>query len=165
MIGILGDIPFNVSFNGNRADALNFKDLKQIGGANYEKHVRRRNKPSLELVDLENGKISLNISFRSDFGADPKKLLQKIDSYTKEGTVLDFVLGVDFVGTGKYVITNYDAGYEYISNNGGVRKIDLIVNLEEYLEEITQNSFVTIKSKNSVEKSIVSEDFNQGAIG
>jgi phage protein U len=164
MIGILGDIPFNVSFDGNTTEILNFLNLKQGGAANYEKHSRRRNKPSLELVDLENNKINLNITLRSDFGIEPRELLKKIDNYMNDGEILDFILGGDFIGSGEYVITSYDAGYEYISNNGKVRKIDMSLSLEEYSEEITQDIGVVIKSKNQVEQTTVKKDFNQGAV-
>ncbi|ADO82806.1 phage tail protein [Ilyobacter polytropus] len=164
MIGILGDIPFNVSFDGNTTEILNFLNLKQGGAANYEKHSRRRNKPSLELLDLENNKINLNITLRSDFGIEPRELLKKIDNYMNDGEVLDFILGGDLIGSGEYVIISYDAGYEYISNNGKVRKIDMSLSLEEYLEEITQDIGVIIKSKNQVEQTTVKKDFNQGAV-
>ena len=164
MIGILGDIPFNVSFDGNTTEILNFFNLKQGGAANYEKHSRRRNKPALELVDLENNKINLNITLRSDFGIEPRELLKKIDNYMNNGEVLDFILGGDFIGSGEYVINSYDAGYEFISNNGKVRKIDLSLSLEEYSEDIPQDIGIVIKSKNQVEQTTVKKDFNQGAV-
>lgn len=81
-----------------------------------------------------------------------------------DGEVLDFILGGDLIGSGEYVIISYDAGYEYISNNGKVRKIDMSLSLEEYLEEITQDIGVIIKSKNQVEQTTVKKDFNQGAV-
>ena len=52
MIGKLGDIPFEVSFDGKNKKILNFTDLKLSGGANYEKHTRKGKKPAL--VSLEN---------------------------------------------------------------------------------------------------------------
>jgi phage protein U len=163
MIGMLGDIPFNVSFDGKNVEILNFSGLKESGGANYEKHGRRGNKPALELVDLDNNKLSMNITLRSDFGVKPKELLKKIKEYTNDGSVLDFVLGSDFVGSGKYIISSYEAGYEYLTNNGKVRKIDLSVSLEEYIEEVEQDIDIIIKPKTHVEQVTVAEDYNQGA--
>lgn len=39
MIGKLGNIPFEVSFDGKNKKILNFINLKLSSGANYEKHV------------------------------------------------------------------------------------------------------------------------------
>ena len=51
MIGMLGDIPFNVSFDGINNKILNFSDLKSNGGANYAQHKRRGLKPALEFIE------------------------------------------------------------------------------------------------------------------
>ena len=157
MIGILGDIPFTVSFDGKNMKVLNFKNLKRSGGANYEQHKRRGHKPSLELIDISTEKIGLDISLRSDLGVRPKELLSKLIAYVNLGKVLDVVLGPELLG--QFVILSYDAGYEHITGTGGVRKIDVSLSLEEYTEEIISN--IEIKK---TEKKIVHDDFNQGAI-
>ncbi len=151
MIGILGEIPFSVTFDGNNIKALNFKNLKRSGGANYEQHKRRGLKPVLELVDLSLGSLKLEISLRSDLGQKPKVLLDTLIAYSEAGKVLDFVLGQELVG--KFVIDSYDAGYEYITNNGMVRKIDVGLSLKEYIDEVegTIKVVSTPKKKNREE--------------
>lgn len=162
MIGILGEIPFSVTFDGNNIKALNFKNLKRSGGANYEQHKRRGLKPVLELVDLSLGSLKLDISLRSDLGQKPKVLLDTLIAYSEAGKVLDFVLGQELVG--KFVIDSYDAGYEYITNNGMVRKIDVGLSLKEYIDEVEGTIKVVSTPKKKTEKKVVHEDFNQGAI-
>ena len=162
MIGILGEIPFSVTFDGINIKALNFNSLKRSGGGNYEEHKRRGLKPVLELVDLSLDKINLEISLRSDLGVKPKELLEKLIIYVGSGEVLDFVLGGDLLG--KFVIASYDAGYEYISNRGTVRKIDVSLSLEEYIEEVESTIEIVTTPKKKTEKKVVHEDYNQGAI-
>ncbi|HAS79509.1 MAG TPA: hypothetical protein DCR90_01205 [Fusobacteriaceae bacterium] len=164
MIGLLGDIPFEVSFDGQNKKILNFSDLKLSGGANFGKHERRGNKPALEFIDLDTDVVTLNIILRSDFGVEPQKLLKKLNEYKNVGEVLSFTLGNEPVGNGEYVITSYNAGYQYITNGGKVRKIDVSLTLEEYTKELEKNSEIIIKPKKQVEKKIVHKDFNQGSI-
>ncbi len=162
MIGILGEIPFSVTFDGNNIKALNFTNLKRSGGANYEQHKRRGLKPVLELVDLSLESLKLDISLRSDLGQKPKVLLGILIAYSEAGKVLDFVLGQELVG--KFVIDSYDSGYEYITNNGKIRKIDVGLSLKEYIDEVENTIEVVSTPKKKTEKKIVHEDYNQGAI-
>ena len=164
MIGILGDIPFFVSFNGREAEVLNFSNLNRSGEANYEQHKRRGLKSSLELIDLGVEKLGLKIILRSDLGVSPKDMLKKIVDYKDKGEVLDFILGEELVGSGSYVITSYDAGYEYITNKGRVRKIDVNISLSEYVKELPSNIEVVTKEKQNTIKQEVHKDYNQGAI-
>lgn len=164
MIGILGDIPFSVSFNGSEPEILNFSELGRNGEANYEEHKRKWNKSSLEFIGLGVEKISLKITLRSDFGISPKKLLKQIVDHKDRGEVLDFILGEELVGSGSYVINSYDAGYEYITNNGTVKKIDININLSEYVEELSSNIQLVTKEKENTTQQVVNEDYNQGAI-
>ena len=164
MIGILGDIPFSVSFDGSNTEILNFNDLSRTGEANYEQHKRRGLKPSLELVDLGVEKLNFKIILRSDFGVAPKELLKKIINYKDRGEVLSFILGEELIGSGNYVITSYSAGYEYISNNGNVKKIDVNINLSEYIKELPSNIEIITKEKQNTTKQTVPENYNQGAI-
>ena len=162
MIGILGEIPFAVSFDGTNIKALNFSNLKRSGGANYEQHKRRGLKPSLELVDISLTNLNLDISLKSDLGVKPKELLTKLIGYVETGEFLEFVLGEELMG--KFVIASYDAGYEYISNKGAVRKIDVSLSLNEYIDEVENSIEVVTTPKKKTEKQVVHEDFNQGAI-
>jgi len=164
MIGKLGDIPFEVSFDGKNKKILNFINLKLSGGANYEKHIRKGQKPALEFVDLKADVLTFKTTLRSDFGVDPQKLVKKLDLYKNTGEVLDFNLGDKPLGSGQYVITSYDAGYEYITNGGKVRKIDVSLTLEEYVELIYKNTDVVIKPKKATKKKSVPQGFNQGMI-
>jgi len=164
MIGKLGDIPFEVSFDGKNKKILNFTDLKLSGGANYGKHTRKGQKPALEFIDLNTDALSFKMILRSDFGVDPQELLKKLNGYKNIGEVLGFTLGNEPVRTGEYVITSYNAGYEYITNGGKVRKIDVSLTLEEYTKELENNIEIIIKPKKEIKKKIVHKDFNQGAI-
>lgn len=164
MIGRLGDIPFEVSFDGRNKKILNFTNLKLSSGANYEKHSRKGLKPALEFIDLKTDTLSFKISLRSDFGVDPQKLLKKLNEYKNIGKILSFVLCNQLVGDNQYVITSYNAGYEYITNGGKVRKIDISLTLEEYVKEIKNNIDVIVKPKKGTKKKIIHKDFNQGAI-
>ena len=165
MIGILGNIPFKVSFDGTNNKILNFSDLKLSGGANYEEHKRRGLKPALEFIDLKADILSLKIILRSDFGVDPLATAKKLDSYKNIGKTLKFLLGNKAVGNGEFVITSCNYGYEYITNNGYVRNLDVSLTLKEYTEEIVyENIEIVTKTKQNTAKKIVHEDFNQGAI-
>ena len=164
MIGKLGDIPFEVSFDGKNKKILNFTDLKLSSGANYEKHTRKGQKPALEFINLNTDVVTFKMILRSDFGVDPQEMLKKLNGYKNIGETLDFSLGNKPVGSGEYVITSYNAGYEYITNGGKVRKIDVSLTLEEYVEMIYKNTDIVIKPKKEIKKKIVHKDFNQGAI-
>ncbi|UUV18053.1 phage tail protein [Fusobacteria bacterium ZRK30] len=164
MIGRLGDIPFEVSFDGKNKKILNFTNLKLSGGANYEKHNRKGQKPALEFIDLKTDVLTFKMTLRSDFGVDPQELLKKLDLYKNTGETLDFSLGNKPIGAGQYVITSYDAGYEYITNGGKVRKIDVSLTLEEYIEMISKNTDIVIKPKKATKKKSVPQGFNQGMI-
>ncbi len=162
MIGILGDIPFEVTFDGSNIKTLNFKNLKRNGGSNYEEHKRRGVKPSLELIDISLERLTLDITLRSDLGVNPEELLKKLIDHVETGSVLDFILGDKILG--RSVITSYDAGYEYISGQGKVRKIDVSLSLAEYIEKVESNIEIVKKEKKQTTKKVVHEDYNQGAI-
>ncbi|WP_028857467.1 phage tail protein [Psychrilyobacter atlanticus] len=164
MIGKLGDIPFEVSFDGKNKKILNFSNLKLNSGANYGKHTQKGQKPALEFIDLKSDILTFKMTFRSDFGIDPQELLKKLNEYKNNGETLDFSLGNNPVGSGQYVITSYDAGYEYITNGGKIRKIDISLTLEEYLEMIYKNIDIVVKPKKATKKKSVSQGFNQGMI-
>lgn len=78
MIGILGEIPFKVSFDGTNKKILNFNNLKLSGGSNYSKHNRRGMKPALEFIDLNTDTVNIDIILRSDFGVDPLKMQKRL---------------------------------------------------------------------------------------
>ncbi|MEI6856796.1 phage tail protein [Psychrilyobacter sp.] len=164
MIGILGDIKFKVSFDGTNNKILNFSDLKLNSGANYEEHKRRGLKPALEFIDLENDIVSLKIILRSDFGVNPLKMAKKLDSYKNAGEVLKFLLGNKPIGNGEFVITSCNYGYEYITNDGLVRNLDVSLSLAEYTKVIYENIEIITKKKQATKKKIIHKDFNQGAI-
>ena len=164
MIGILGEIPFKVSFDGKNKKILNFTNLKLSGGANYGKHNRRGMKPALEFIDLNTDTVNINITLRSDFGVDPLKMEKKINLYKNSGEVLNFTIGNKKLSGGKFVITSCDFGYEYITNNGTIRKIDASLTLEEYSDIISTDIKTITKIKKSTQKKVVHKDFNQGAI-
>ncbi|MEI6857076.1 phage tail protein [Psychrilyobacter sp.] len=164
MIGILGDIQFKVSFDGTNNKILNFSDLKLSGGANYEEHKRRGLKPALEFIDLKTDVVNLKITLRTDFGVNPLEIAKKLNSYKNTGEVLKFLLGNKPVGNGEFVITSCNYGYEYITNNGLVRNLDVSLSLKEYTKVIYENIEIITKTKQNTEKKIVHEDFNQGAI-
>lgn len=164
MIGILGDIPFLVSFDGKNIEALNFEGLNRSGGANYEEHKRRGLKPALEFIGIELDTVSLDINLRSDLGVNPREMVDKIEDYKDTGKVLDFIIGSKPFGSGKYVIESYGAGHEYITNRGRVRKIVVNLNLKEHVEDLGSNIEIVKTTKKQTTKKIVHEDFNQGAI-
>lgn len=162
MIGVLGEIPFSVSFDGDNIEALTFSNLKRSGGGNYEQHKRRGLKPSLELVEISLEKLNLDISLRSDLGINPRDVLKRLIGYSESGEILDFVLGEELLG--EFVIVSYDAGHEHITNKGKVRKIDVSISLEEYISEIDRNIEIITTPKKETTKKNVHEDYNQGAI-
>ena len=162
MIGILGDIPFFLNFDGSTIKGMNFKELKKNGRTNYQKHRRRNQKPVLELVDFSLEKLNLETTLRSDLGIKPRELLKKVVAYAGSGEVLEFILGEESLG--KFVIASYEAGFEYITDRGRVRKIDVTLSMEEYIEDITSNVSIVAKEKKKTQKKVIHEDFNQGAI-
>jgi len=59
MIGMFGEVIFNVSFDGKNKKILNFTNLKLSGGANFKKHSRKGHKPALKFIDPIHHKIKL----------------------------------------------------------------------------------------------------------
>lgn len=88
--------------------------------------------PRLQFIGINLDTIKLDIHLNAAFRVNPLAAAKELETYSKNGEVLTFILGGKKIGKGKYVITNLSESHKSYSAIGTVTKINLAVSLKEY---------------------------------
>lgn len=126
-LGTLGDIVFSVSDKKIQT----FRDMSLESSVKYYTHDRHLQKPLLEFGGMESDKLSFSMYHSAFLGVDPKRQVETVDKYMKEGEILSLVIDGARYGS-KWVITKHSKDYKVFGQNGELLVVESKVTLEEY---------------------------------
>lgn len=129
MVGVLGDIVFNVS--SEMVETVS--NMKWSGSARYTTHQRHNTHALTEFTGLGADKLSFDIYLSVALGIDPMTELVKIWKYERNHTPLSLVLGTHAYGKHKWVIESHSAKVKYFRRNGDLQQVTVSLSLLEYL--------------------------------
>lgn len=128
MIGCLGDIVFSVSSEMVKT----FSGLKYSGSANFSEHKRHNTASILEFTGRSPSEISFSVTLSYLLGVKVEDELNKIAAYTKNGNILNLIIGNLRYGSYRWVISKYTVTYKYFDKFGKVVNAEVSLTLKEY---------------------------------
>ena len=139
MIGSLGEVVFEVSEN----QILTFDGLTFQRKANYSEHSIHTKKGLLEFTGFSAMTASMNIALNEDLGINPRDELERLTEIFNNHEAVSFILNGNPQGDGLWVIESMSLNYNFISNIGEPKVIEVSLNLKEYIEINESESEVT----------------------
>ena len=149
MIGSLGEVVFEVSEN----QILTFDGLIFQKKANYSEHAIHTKKGLLEFTGFSATTASMNITLSEDLGVNPRDELGRLEEIFVNHEAVLFILNGNPQGDGLWVIESMSVDYDFISNIGEPKMIQVNLSIKEYIE-INEN-----------EHEITDEEFNNDYYG
>lgn len=128
VIGVLGDIVFNVS-----KEAINtFDNLKWDSSVKYATHDRHLQDELLEFMGPAADTITFDMKFSIFLGVDPLVEIVKLLNAERKGEVMRLVIGTKAYGKNKWVITGTGKALEKFDNKGRLLSAKVSVSLKAY---------------------------------
>ena len=122
-IGSLGDIIFEVSDDVIRS----INKLEHSGAARISTHPLRLRKGMPEFTGVDPDQLSMTVRVAKVLGADPEEMIEKVERYTENGTILRLQIGKKTVGSYRWLLSKYKITYEDYDRTGNL--VDASVNL------------------------------------
>ena len=126
MIGSLGNVPFEASYNKLRT----FNNFTRSGTGRWAEHDRQGKKPRLEFVGPDSESITFNIRLDLNHGIDPERELVGLRQARDEGRVLPLVMGGKFIGD--YAVESLSESHRHYSGTGVLIVASVDITLKEY---------------------------------
>lgn len=127
MIGVLGDIVFNVS----SSQVKTLSNIQKNRTARIAKHEILGNKPKLEFQGMDLIDMSFDIRLDASLGVNPVMEISRLDLLMSTGEVLDLIIGNTYHGA--FLIKYMSEATKYTDRNGITIAAELSINLEEYI--------------------------------
>ena len=130
-VGYLGigntskDVVFEVSSNVIKT----FNNMKINKSVAYTTHKIHGHKAVPEMTGLEADTITFEILLSAYLGVNPKRELDKLETFMKNGTIVYLVLGDKIVGT--WVIKSMPYNIEYVYKEGDITQAKATISLIE----------------------------------
>lgn len=128
-IGCLGDIPFKVSSN----TVQTITNGKLSGSAKYATHQRHAGDALTEFVGNNPDKFSFDMVLSAFLGVNPMQMVDKLNSYMREGRTLPLVIGDKTIGKYRWTITGINTKLQNTDGSGNIIGVTASVTLQEYL--------------------------------
>ena len=112
---------------------LTFRDFKRTVSNRTNDHSRIVLKPKTEFDGPELSQMTFSITFRTDLGVDPRKMLKKLETCIRLGKIDYFVIGNKKIGKHKYLITTMTEAWDTIVKNGLLVEATVDITVKEYL--------------------------------
>lgn len=127
-IGSLGDIIFEIS--DDVIQSINH--MEYSGSASITTHSLRMRKGVPEFTGTALDQISITVRVALILGADPADMIQKVKTYSENGTVLRLQIGKNKVGDNRWLISKYKITYEDYDSQGELIDASVNLSLVEY---------------------------------
>ena len=130
-VGYLGigntskDVVFEVSSNVIKT----FNNMKINKSVAYTTHKIHGHKAVPDMTGLEADTITFEILLSAYLGVNPKRELDKLETFMKNGTIVYLVLGDKIVGT--WVIKSMPYNIEYVYKEGDITQAKATISLIE----------------------------------
>lgn len=130
MIGNLGKI---ITFEVSDEKVLTFSGLSRTGKGRWATHNIIGKRPKSEFLGPDLQDITFKIHVTAMHGVRPRKTLKAIRKAALNGTVMDFVVGGQRVGSNKWVITSVSEAWGCVYAKGDLISADVSLSLREYV--------------------------------
>lgn len=127
-IGVLGDIVFIVS----NVKVRTFNDFSRTNSDRWASNELIHKKPRSQFLGPGLDTFSLTVRVDARLGLNPRKEVDKLVRYSREGKVMKFSIGGKGLGVDRVKITNLVQNWEDIDNKGKLISATYSLTLEEY---------------------------------
>lgn len=131
-LGALGDVVFISSFK-TPIKVRTFRDFQRDSSARWGSNEIHLQKPRSQFMGPGLDTTSFTMQFDARLGMNPRKEMERLLDYQREGKVLTLQIGGKPLGQGKWKIMNLTQSWESIDREGNLLKAGLSVTLEEYV--------------------------------
>ncbi|MNZ72933.1 Phage P2 GpU [compost metagenome] len=127
-IGVLGDIVFTVS----NFKVRTFNDFSRTSSERWASNELIHKKPRSQFLGPGLDTFSLTVHVDARLGLNPRKEVDKLVGYSREGKVMKFSIGGKGMGVDRVKITNLVQNWEEIDHRGNLISATYSLTLEEY---------------------------------
>lgn len=130
-VGALGDIVFEVSTSMIQT----IQESSWKGSANIQSHQRHLNKALQEYVGCDSDTFTFSMLVTKHLGADPLKVISKLQSYERTGKILKLTLGTKSYGQYRWLLQKHSVNNKHFDKKGNLIGAEISVTLIEYVKE------------------------------
>ncbi|QCT03807.1 hypothetical protein E6C60_3096 [Paenibacillus algicola] len=131
-LGALGDVVFISSFK-TPIKVRTFRDFQRDSSARWGSNDIHLHKPRSQFLGPGLDTISFSMTLDARLGMNPRKEMEKLLVYQRDGKVLLLQVGGKPLGQGKWKILSLSQSWADIDREGNLIKADLSITLEEYV--------------------------------
>ncbi|MEC0092507.1 phage tail protein [Paenibacillus macquariensis] len=128
-LGSLGDIVFISTHYKIRT----FQGFHRSSADRWANNEIILQKPRSQFLGPGLDTIALTVVFDVKYGMNPRKEMDKLVKYSRDGKVLSLVIGGKGLGVNKWKITGIDQDWTTVDNKGNLLKASMSLSLEEYV--------------------------------
>lgn len=128
-IGSFGPVVFVVSREATRT----FDELRRTASSRWAKHELIGKKPLTQYIGPGLDTVSFTMRFLASARINPRKEMDALIKLERSGKAVPLIIGGKGMGTGLWIITGLDLGYEKIDARGNVIVGSASISLEEYV--------------------------------
>jgi len=125
----IGSLATDVIFEVSSDVIRTFTNMKMNKKVSYTTHKIHGHKAIPEMTGLDADTVTFEMLLSAYLGVNPQKELDKLETFMKEGTICDLVLGDKTYGT--WVIQSIPYNIEYIYREGDITQAKCTVSLIE----------------------------------
>lgn len=127
-IGV-GNTSKDVAFVVSSSVIETFDNMKVNKAVSYTTHKIHGKKAAPEMTGQDADTVTFEILLSAYLGVNPKKELEKLEAFMKDGTICNLVLGNKTVGT--WVIKSIPYSVDYVYKEGDITQAKVTISLIE----------------------------------
>ncbi|KAA8750089.1 phage tail protein [Paenibacillus sp. UASWS1643] len=131
-LGSLGDIGFISVMSRNRVKVRTFKDFTRVTADRWTASDIHLKKPRQQYLGPGLDAISFIIVLDVSLGMNPRKEMDKLVGYSRDGKALTLEIGGKKLGVNKWVIKGLSQTWTHVDPKGDVLRGEISIDLEEY---------------------------------
>lgn len=129
----IGNWGTSIVFSVSDRKVQTFKNMTRTVGSQWATHSRIGKKDQVEYLRPALQKITFTMELNSEYGVNPRAMLDKLAALAENGTVNTLVIGGKRVGRHRWRITDISEEWETIYNRGELARAKVSVTMQEYL--------------------------------
>lgn len=128
-IGNLGRL---ITFETSDRRILTLHNLKREVSGRWATHSRIGKKPLRQFLGADTDKVTFTVKLDARHGVRPRKTIDAIEKYIRNGIPDTLVIGGKKIGKSKMTINSMSETWEEVWNRGELVRASLDLTLEEY---------------------------------
>ena len=129
-----GNTATDVAFNVSSETIETFTNMKVRKQANYSTHKIHGHKAVPEMTGMDADQVTFDIVLSAYLGVNPKKEIEKLEAFMRDGTICNLVLGDQLFGT--WVVKSIPYNVEYVYREGDILQAKVSVTLMEAGDDV-----------------------------